>query len=85
MDKRHKLEQIKWRARRSQLELDLLLNKHINTLDVNIITDNELTRYADILTYDDDYLLLLLQGKITDTDPHTQEIINKIKVHFLRS
>ena len=82
MNKRYKLEQIKWRARRSQLELDLLLTKHINTLDVNTITDDELTHYANILTYDDDYLLLLLQGKIIDTSLHIQEIINKIRIHF---
>ena len=82
MNKRDKLEQIKWRSRRSQLELDLLLTKHINTLDINTVTDEELTYYANILTYDDGYLLLLLQGKTIDTSSHIQEIINKIRIHF---
>ena len=77
------LEKLKWRSRRSMLELDLLLERFILDGSFDLLDESELLAYQYLLTLEDNDLLVLFQGKATLADSYLQQLINKIvKIEF---
>lgn len=72
------IEKMKWRSRRSMLELDLYFERFILTGNFGLLTTSELLSYQYLLTLEDNDLLLLFQGKEILADPALQQLINKI-------
>ena len=71
-------QKLLWRSKRSMLELDLYLNRFIEYGLFNKLTDNELILYNEILSYDDQYLLLLFSENVKSENSDIQLLINKI-------
>lgn len=71
-------EKLKWRSRRSMLELDIFFDRFIQNNGLEKLTEVELYAYQNILTLDDGYLLLLLQGNAYSNDEIEQIVIDKI-------
>jgi succinate dehydrogenase flavin-adding protein (antitoxin of CptAB toxin-antitoxin module) len=78
-DRRVFIEKLKWRSRRSQLELDLIFTKFINGGKLNELSNEYLLKYQELLELDDNELWLLFQQKITVNDDNLQFLINQIK------
>lgn len=72
------LEKLKWRSRRSLLELDLFLNRFIQDGHFASLDVTELNHYQQLLQLDDGDLLLLLQGKQSLNHAGLQGLISKI-------
>jgi len=79
-------EKLRWRSRRSMLELDLQFAKFIQVGGLNQLNDEELNGYNQLLEMDDGDLLLLLQGNQLRTNelcnnvtPCMQSVINQIR------
>jgi antitoxin CptB len=71
-------ERLKWRSRRSLLELDLFFERFIQSGEFAQLSSQELLNYQYILTLEDGDLLLLLQGKQICAIAAAQNLINKI-------
>jgi len=56
------LERLKWRSRRSMLEVDLYLDRFIQNQGLHRLSDDELIEYANLLEMNDWDFLALLQG-----------------------
>lgn len=78
MNNRVTREKLKWRSRRSMLELDLFFERFILTGRFEQLTEEELSAYQQLLELDDGDLLLLFQGKYTHDDELMQQVIDKI-------
>lgn len=78
MDNRVLREKLKWRSRRSMLELDLFFERFILTGKFEQLTEDELGAYQLLLELDDGDLLLLFQGKHAHNDELMQRVIDKI-------
>lgn len=74
-----KIKKLKWRSRRSMLELDLYFDKFIQAGKLDALSSQELKCYEQILHMDDNDLILLLQGKVISKDSSLQYIIELIK------
>jgi succinate dehydrogenase flavin-adding protein (antitoxin of CptAB toxin-antitoxin module) len=62
-------KKLKWRSRRSLLELDLILKDFVDSSNFNILEYEDLLVYQEMLEYEDSYLLsLLLQQQTTCSD-----------------
>jgi citrate synthase len=72
------VEKLKWRSRRSMLELDLYFDRFITSGNLASLTADELHAYSHLLTLDDGDLLLLFQGNAALADNNLQQVINKI-------
>ena len=72
-------ERLKWRSRRSMLELDLFFDKFIQENGLDSLSESELNAYQNLLTLDDGYLILLLHGIVDSDDVLEQMVIDKIK------
>ncbi|RTK94843.1 MAG: hypothetical protein EKK64_07810 [Neisseriaceae bacterium] len=72
------LEKLKWRSRRSMLELDLYFSRFINDGYFAKLTHEELESYQYLLTLDDGDLLLLFQGKEVLADSKLQKLVDAI-------
>ncbi len=72
------VEKLKWRSRRSMLELDLYFERFINDGNFAKLNEMELLAYQHLITLDDADLLLLFQGKEELADPELQNLVNKI-------
>lgn len=72
------VEKLKWRSRRSMLELDLYFNRFIVGGEFAKLSEEQLYLYEELLTLDDGDLLLLFQGKQEFDDIKLQELVNKI-------
>lgn len=72
------VEKLKWRSRRSMLELDLYFDRFINGGQFANLDDDELLRYQHLITFDDGDLLLLFQGKEQLEDQSLQALVDKI-------
>ncbi len=77
-------ERLKWRSRRSMLELDLYFDRFIQSGEFARLSDEQLLTYQEILTLEDGDLLLLLQGKQVCDTAVRQTLINNIATRFLR-
>jgi len=73
------VEKLKWRSRRSQLELDLIFVRFINSGKLNDLSAQELSTYKELLELDDDELWLLFQQKIMVNDQNLQLLVNQIR------
>ena len=71
-------KKLRWRSRRSLLELDLLLNKFVNSEVFAAFTIQRLEIYQAMLNWDDDYLLSLLCKNIKHLDKDVTEIVELI-------
>jgi antitoxin CptB len=71
-------ERLKWRSRRSLLELDLIFERFIQSGKLSQLSPQELLNYQYILTLEDEDLLLLFQGKQVCATKEAQTLINKI-------
>ena len=69
------IEKLKWRSRRSMLELDLYFERFINTGELVKLNEAELLSYQYLLTLEDGDLLTLFQWKKELADPALQEIV----------
>ncbi len=79
------IEKLKWRSRRSMLELDLYFERFINTGELAKLNEVELLAYQYLLTLEDGDLLTLFQWKKELADPALQEIVNKIaRINFYK-
>jgi succinate dehydrogenase flavin-adding protein (antitoxin of CptAB toxin-antitoxin module) len=72
------VEKLKWRSRRSMLELDLYFERFIGGGGFAKLGEAELLAYQHLITLDDADLLLLFQGKEELADPQLQDLVNKI-------
>lgn len=72
------VEKLKWRSRRSMLELDLYFERFIQCGDFSRLNDDELNLYQMLLELDDGDLLLLFQGKQRLVDENAQKLVDKI-------
>lgn len=72
------VEKLKWRSRRSMLELDLYFDRFIQCGDFGRLSESELLQYEYLLTLDDGDLLQLFQGKEVLADGQLQRLVIKI-------
>ncbi|MBY0379837.1 MAG: succinate dehydrogenase assembly factor 2 [Burkholderiales bacterium] len=72
------IEQLKWRSRRSQLELDLFFDSYIQKGHLENLSEGGLTKYNDLLELEDGELLLLFQSKVKLNDGIMQTIVEDI-------
>ena len=75
----YSLGQLKWRSRRSILELDLYFDKFIKNGYLDKLNQNELDIYNNLLNMDDSDILLMIQGFLPIDDDIMQTLINKIR------
>ena len=75
----YSLGQLKWRSRRSILELDLYFDKFIKNGYLDKLNQNELDIYNNLLNMDDSDILLMIQGFLPTDDDIMQTLINKIR------
>ena len=73
-----RIEKLKWRSRRSMLELDLYFNTFIENGKLDLLSEKELDFYASLLEFDDGEILLLFQKKITTHSENIQKLIDSI-------
>lgn len=72
------IEKLKWRSRRSMLELDLIFDKFIQSDGLSQLSATEKAAYADLLELDDDQIQVLFGRKAEAQDFVMQTVINKI-------
>lgn len=72
------IEKLKWRSRRSMLELDLVFDKFIQCNGLSQLNDAEKGAYADLLELDDEEIQLLFGQKAVAQDVVMQTVINKV-------
>jgi antitoxin CptB len=72
------LKRLKWRSRRSMLEVDLYLDRFIFSQGLERLTNHELEAYSQLLELNDWDFLALLQGIKECRDVVMQNVINKI-------
>lgn len=72
------LERLKWRSRRSMLEVDLYLDRFILAKGLQTLDAAELKCYAELLEMNDWDFLPLLQGQSLIADKTTNSVIKKI-------
>jgi antitoxin CptB len=71
-------EKLKWQCRRGVVELDILLLHYLETHYL-LADDDERSRFAGLLTWEDDELLAVLVGGQTPEIEGFEELIGKIK------
>jgi succinate dehydrogenase flavin-adding protein (antitoxin of CptAB toxin-antitoxin module) len=71
--------QLKWRSKRSMLELDLLLYAFVNSKYFNKLSNIECAAYADLLKLPDQDLLLVMHNRYTLCAEHVRNIVTTIK------
>lgn len=69
---------MRWRSRRSMLELDLYFERFIQSGKFDALGNEELNYYGELLQMDDNDLLLLFQGEATLADKVMQGLVNAI-------
>ncbi len=72
------IEKLKWRSRRSMLELDLFFERFIQSGAFTQLNESELLAYQHLISLDDNDLLVLFQGKQELADKKLQTVIDKI-------
>lgn len=74
------IERLKWRSRRSMLEVDLYLDKFILKNGLRTLNSEELECYAELLEMNDWDFLALLQGAIKSDNTVVQNVIDNIVI-----
>lgn len=80
--KRLCIERLKWQSRRSQLELDLLFEPFVSAGGIEKLSNRELNKYKELLTFDDTYLLMIFYKKIRCFDDEIQKIIDNMLAYI---
>lgn len=76
---RIKKQKMRWRSKRSLLELDLLFERFIVSGKFDKLSDQELNNYDELLEMEDSDILLLLQGSATLPDTKIQNLVDQIR------
>jgi antitoxin CptB len=71
-------EKLKWQCRRGVVELDILLLRYLETCYLSADED-EKSRFADLLTWEDDELLAVLVGGKSPELQGFDSLIGKIR------
>lgn len=82
IDVAHKIliEKLRWRSRRSMLELDMYFDRFLKAGELENLNAGELLIYDEIINLKDENLLSLFQGRERFVDETVQEIIDKIRL-----
>jgi antitoxin CptB len=75
-----KKQKMRWRSRRSMLELDLYFDRFITSGKFDKLSDEELDSYNELLQMDDNDILFLFQGTVRLSDMKIQNIIDQIRI-----
>ncbi|MFN8769918.1 MAG: succinate dehydrogenase assembly factor 2 [Neisseriaceae bacterium] len=75
----HVVEKLKWRSRRSMLELDLFFDSYIKSGKLDKLSNEYLEYYSILLEVDDGELLELFHGKNKLRDTKLQFLIDEIR------
>lgn len=75
------LNALKWRSKRSMLEVDLFLDRFIQHGGLDELDEEEIKLYEELLLMNDWDLLALLQKQYISDDNKLTELINKITHH----
>lgn len=77
-DVQNQIKRLKWRSRRSMLEVDLYLDRFMSRNGLESLEMDELVCYADLLELNDWDFLALLQGSKISDSILMQNVIKKI-------
>ena len=72
------LKRRRWRSRRGLLELDIIIERFLNS-DFDTLSYEELAAYRELLTWEDNDLLDLVNAKVEADVPHLQPIIDRLR------
>jgi succinate dehydrogenase flavin-adding protein (antitoxin of CptAB toxin-antitoxin module) len=72
------LKRMRWRSRRGLLELDIIIERFLNS-DFDTLSYEELAAYRELLTWEDNDLLDLVNAKVEADVPHLQPIIDRLR------
>lgn len=61
------------------LELDLFFDSYIKANKLELLSDEYLTKYTELLELEDSQLLISLQGKLALEDAKIQHLIDEIR------
>ena len=75
------LERLRWQCRRGMLEVDLLLNRFLES-EYGELTDEEKRRFVSLLEYPDQVLLEWLMGREKPADGGVAHVVDKIRNAF---
>jgi succinate dehydrogenase flavin-adding protein (antitoxin of CptAB toxin-antitoxin module) len=77
-------QKMRWRSRRSMLELDLYFDRFIRSGKFDSLSDKELEDYNELLKMEDSEIILLFQGKVRLSNKEIQVLIDNIVQHIER-
>ncbi|MCC2645554.1 MAG: gltA, partial [Burkholderiales bacterium] len=69
-------QKMRWRSRRSMLELDLYFDRFIRSGKFDSLSDKELEDYNELLKMEDSEIILLFQGKVRLSNKEIQVLID---------
>ena len=72
------IDRLRWHCRRGMLELDLLLNRFLDRHLLSLTAD-DLTRFEEVLEFEDDDLWHVLSGRAEVNDKKLQPIVLMIR------
>jgi succinate dehydrogenase flavin-adding protein (antitoxin of CptAB toxin-antitoxin module) len=72
-------QKMRWRSRRSMLELDLFFDRFIQSGQFDTLSETQLKYYNELLQMDDGDIMLLFQGNAKLPNEGLQHIIDKIR------
>ncbi len=75
------LERLRWQCRRGMLEVDLLLNRFLQTGYAQL-TDEDKRRFVSLLEYPDQVLLAWLMGRERPVDGGVAHVVDRIRNTF---
>ena len=75
------LERLRWQCRRGMLEVDLLLNRFLQTGYAQL-TDEDKRRFVILLEYPDQVLLAWLMGRERPVDGGVARVVDRIRNTF---
>ena len=75
------LERLRWQCRRGMLEVDLLLNRFLQTGYAEL-TDEDKRRFVSLLEYPDQVLLAWLMGRERPVDGGVADVVDRIRNTF---
>ncbi len=71
-------KKLRWRSRRSLLELDLILQEFVDSSDFSVLDSKYLLTYQQMLEFEDGYLLNLLLKQQNSENELVQLVVNII-------
>jgi antitoxin CptB len=71
-------KKLRWRSRRSLLELDLILQKFVDSDSFNFLDSRDLLTYQQMLEFEDGYLLSLFLNQQSAENELVQSVVDVI-------